>query len=115
MSHRPGAATRLSLPFDDPKVFDNTAQEPRKYDERCEQIARELLFVFSCLITKTEAPANFSQGMASRMRQCYHAPELRICHRPAARYRDRTASSDSQLEGFEKPNQRCSASGVPNR
>ncbi|HUE16517.1 MAG TPA: protein-tyrosine-phosphatase [Planctomycetaceae bacterium] len=44
-----GAAQRLSVPFDDPKVFDNTAQESRKYDERCEQIARELLFVFSCV------------------------------------------------------------------
>jgi hypothetical protein len=44
-----GAARRLSLPFDDPKVFDNTPQESRKYDERCEQIARELLFVFSCV------------------------------------------------------------------
>lgn len=44
-----GAARRLSLPFDDPKVFDKTAQESRKYDERCEQIARELLFVFSCV------------------------------------------------------------------
>jgi protein-tyrosine-phosphatase len=42
-----GAAKRLSLPFDDPKVFDNTPQESQKYDERCAQIARELLFVFS--------------------------------------------------------------------
>ena len=44
-----GAARRLSLPFDDPKVFDNTPQESQKYDERCAQIARELLFVFSCV------------------------------------------------------------------
>jgi protein-tyrosine-phosphatase len=44
-----GAARRLSLPFDDPKVFDNTPQESTKYDERCAQIARELLFVFSCV------------------------------------------------------------------
>jgi arsenate reductase len=44
-----GAAKRLSLPFDDPKVFDNTPQESKTYDERCAQIARELLFVFSCV------------------------------------------------------------------
>lgn len=42
-----GAAKRLSLPFDDPKAFDGTPQETAKYDERCQQIARELLFVFS--------------------------------------------------------------------
>jgi arsenate reductase (thioredoxin) len=42
-----GAAKRLSLPFDDPKVFDNTPEESSKYDERCAQIARELLYVFS--------------------------------------------------------------------
>jgi protein-tyrosine-phosphatase len=42
-----GAAKRISLPFDDPKLFDNTPQESRNYDERCAQIARELLFVCS--------------------------------------------------------------------
>jgi hypothetical protein len=34
-------------PFDDPNEFDGTPQERSKYDERCQQIARELLFVFS--------------------------------------------------------------------
>jgi arsenate reductase (thioredoxin) len=43
----PGAALRIALPFDDPKAYDNTALETEKYDERCAQIARELLFVFS--------------------------------------------------------------------
>jgi arsenate reductase len=42
-----GASARIALPFDDPKVFDGTPQETNKYDERCRQIARELLFVFS--------------------------------------------------------------------
>jgi len=41
-----GASKRISLPFDDPKAFDGKPQETSKYDERCEQIARELLFVF---------------------------------------------------------------------
>jgi hypothetical protein len=42
-----GASLRISLPYDDPKAFDNTPQEAAGYDERCRQIARELLFVFS--------------------------------------------------------------------
>ncbi len=42
-----GAAARMALPFDDPKEFDGTPQERSKYDERCQQIARELLFVFA--------------------------------------------------------------------
>jgi arsenate reductase len=42
-----GASTRIALPYDDPKAFDGTARETAKYDERCRQIARELLFVFS--------------------------------------------------------------------
>jgi arsenate reductase len=43
----PGAALRIGLPFDDPKAFDNTPREAAMYDERCQQIARELLYVFS--------------------------------------------------------------------
>jgi hypothetical protein len=42
-----GASQRISLPFDDPKDFDGSPQESAKYDERCQQIARELLFLFS--------------------------------------------------------------------
>lgn len=42
-----GADFRLSLPYDDPKTFDDTAQESSKYDERCQQIGREMLFVLS--------------------------------------------------------------------
>jgi len=35
------------LPYQDPKAFDNTAQQNEKYDERCRQIAREMFYVFS--------------------------------------------------------------------
>jgi protein-tyrosine-phosphatase len=42
-----GAAERIAIPFDDPKAFDGTDQETAKYDERCRQIAREMLYVFS--------------------------------------------------------------------
>jgi protein-tyrosine-phosphatase len=42
----PGAAERISLPYDDPKAFDGTDQESRKYDERCREMARDLFYVF---------------------------------------------------------------------
>jgi protein-tyrosine-phosphatase len=44
-----GAEERVSLPYKDPKAFDNTLQEAEKYDERCRQIAREIFYVFSQL------------------------------------------------------------------
>lgn len=43
----PSAEQRISLPFDDPKAFDGTPQQEAKYEERCRDIARELLFAFS--------------------------------------------------------------------
>jgi len=42
-----GCVLRVSLPFDDPKVADNTPEEASKYDERCSQISREMLYLFS--------------------------------------------------------------------
>lgn len=42
-----GASQRLAIPYDDPKVADGTDQEAAIYDERCAQIARELLYAFS--------------------------------------------------------------------
>ncbi|TGK03388.1 hypothetical protein EHO58_13270 [Leptospira selangorensis] len=41
----PGAGARISLPYSDPKEFDDTPQVIEKYLETCETIARELLFV----------------------------------------------------------------------
>lgn len=43
----PGAEVRISLPFEDPKAFDNTPQQGEKYIERSLQIATELKYVFS--------------------------------------------------------------------
>ena len=40
-----GAEYRLSLPFKDPKAFDDTDLEAAKYEERCRDIGREMLFV----------------------------------------------------------------------
>lgn len=41
----PGAEDRISITYDDPKEFDGTELEEQKYDERCMQIAIEMLFV----------------------------------------------------------------------
>jgi len=42
-----GADKRIPVKYDDPKVFDNTSQQKEKYEERSNQIASEMLFVFS--------------------------------------------------------------------
>jgi hypothetical protein len=42
-----GATLRVAIPYDDPKVADNTPEESARYDERCAQISRELFFLFS--------------------------------------------------------------------
>ncbi len=40
----PGAAARISLPYEDPKLFDGTPRELEKYQERCRDIHREILY-----------------------------------------------------------------------
>jgi arsenate reductase len=42
----PNATARISLPFEDPKVSDGTPQQAEVYQERSEQIASELFYVF---------------------------------------------------------------------
>lgn len=42
-----GCSLRLAIAYEDPKASDGTAQEAATYDERCRQICREMLFVFS--------------------------------------------------------------------
>lgn len=42
-----GADFRLSLPYDDPKAFDDTDLEGEKYLERCRQIGREMFYVMT--------------------------------------------------------------------
>ena len=43
----PGVELRIGTTYDDPKEFDNTPLQDAKYDERCQQIALETLYVFS--------------------------------------------------------------------
>lgn len=42
-----GASERIAIPYDDPKDSDGSEIEERTYDERCRQIAREMLYVTS--------------------------------------------------------------------
>lgn len=42
-----GAEKRIPVKYDDPKAFDNTPQQAEKYEERSNQIAAEMLYVFS--------------------------------------------------------------------
>lgn len=44
-----GASSRHSIIYEDPKDYDGTPEEDEKYEERCRQIAREMIFVFSQL------------------------------------------------------------------
>ena len=46
-----GAEKRISLPFEDPKIFDNSTQESEKYDERSIQIATEMKYVFNARLS----------------------------------------------------------------
>ncbi len=43
----PGVELRIATTYNDPKAFDGTPQQDAMYDERCKQIARECLYVFS--------------------------------------------------------------------
>lgn len=43
----PGADLRVAVPYEDPKVADDTPGEGAKYDERATQIAAEMFYLFS--------------------------------------------------------------------
>ena len=45
--HIPGTEQRISVNYNDPKEFDDTVLEQKKYDERSSQIASEMFYVFS--------------------------------------------------------------------
>jgi arsenate reductase len=44
-----GAALRVPMPYEDPKVADGTPEQDLTYDGRCMQIATEMLYLFSLL------------------------------------------------------------------
>jgi len=49
----PGAEARFAIPYEDPKAFDGEPVESAMYDDRCAQIAREMLFAFAHVRTRT--------------------------------------------------------------
>ncbi len=42
-----GCSLRSAIPYEDPKAADDTPEEANRYDERCAQIGREMLYLFS--------------------------------------------------------------------
>lgn len=44
-----GAAARIAIPYEDPKKADGKPNQDEVYDERCKQIATEILYAFSLL------------------------------------------------------------------
>ena len=42
-----GAERRISLPYEDPKAYDDTVDEAKMYNQRSIQIAQEMKFIFS--------------------------------------------------------------------
>ncbi len=47
-----GANTRFAIPFEDPKISDNTPSEEQRYDQRCKQIGTEFFFVMDYVKTE---------------------------------------------------------------
>lgn len=43
----PGASLRVTLPYNDPKEADGTPEETKTYDERCRQIATEMIYMIA--------------------------------------------------------------------
>lgn len=44
-----GADFRIAITYEDPKRYDNTVNEASAYDQRCRQISREFLYLFSLI------------------------------------------------------------------
>ncbi len=45
-----GAIERFSLAYEDPKVYDGSSSEESAYNECCQQIGRDLFYLFSLLV-----------------------------------------------------------------
>ena len=48
----PGAEKRISLLYEDPKIYDGTELETVKYDERCYEIGRDIMFMMKLVNEK---------------------------------------------------------------
>lgn len=54
----PGAALRISIPYEDPKEADGTPEEAARYDERSKQIATEMFYVADYVKKATAGEVN---------------------------------------------------------
>ena len=45
----PEVGIRIAIQYEDPKIADGRPQQQRKYNERSNQICREMLYAFSCV------------------------------------------------------------------
>ena len=52
----PGAYSRVSLPYEDPKVADDTPQETKSYDDKVVEIGREILYLVKYLKEVSDRP-----------------------------------------------------------
>ena len=48
----PGAALRIALPYEDPKLADDTPLETERYDQRSRQIATEMLYLVAQVVQR---------------------------------------------------------------
>lgn len=60
-----GASARIPLHYEDPKSSDGTPEETAAYDTRSQQIATEMLFVFSRVKQAPPAVASLAAGPAA--------------------------------------------------
>ena len=47
-----GATYRIGIPYDDPKLSDGLPNESQVYDERCQQIAREMMYMINHYVSQ---------------------------------------------------------------
>jgi protein-tyrosine-phosphatase len=52
-----GAVERIAIPYHDPKQADGTEHEAEIYDQRCAEIAREMLYLFANVAGRMEFPS----------------------------------------------------------
>lgn len=64
-----GAAERIAIRYDDPKEYDGVGIEEQKYDERCRQIAREMLFSMSRVPRQPDDPPTTGSSASPELRR----------------------------------------------
>jgi protein-tyrosine phosphatase/arsenate reductase len=74
-----GADARFAIPYDDPKAADGTLEESAVYDERCAQIAREMLYVMSRVEEGVSPGSPCFQTTPLSLSKCGGADDRTLC------------------------------------